>query len=150
MMLSSALNPSSFFRQMDRVLADFTGFSPDARTALGRAPAPINVWEDDHTVTVEAELPGFKLEQVDVSWEKQTLTIHAARQPDDAAPRDAARFLHRERSFGEFSRTLTLNREINADAIAASMTDGVLTIRLPKAPAAQARKVAIVKGSSCA
>lgn len=139
MLLTNMLNPNVLFRQMDRAFNDLAG----TMSEVGRSPTPVNVWEDDQTVTVEAELPGFKIEQVEVTWEKQTLTIRGTREVTEP---EGTRFLHRERSVGEFSRTLTINREINPEGVAASMRDGVLTITLAKAPVAQARKVVVSRG----
>lgn len=133
-----AFNANPVIQHLDRVFHDLMG-EPTARGDARGVP-PINAWEDDQSVVIEAELPGFKIDQVQVTWEKQVLTISGAR---DAGTVGAAQWLHRERATGQFSRSITVNREIDPNAISASITDGVLTITLPKIAASQPRKIQV-------
>lgn len=115
------------------------------RAAVGSgAVPPINAWEDDATVVVEAELPGFKLADVDITWEDQTLTIRGRRGEEPVG--EAGRYVRRERAVGEFSRTLRIADEIDPDQVRATLADGVLTVRLPKAAGARARKIEVTRG----
>ncbi len=135
-----AFNANPLIQHMDRVFSDLMGEPSRGAGLAGRGVPPINAWEDDHAVVIEAELPGFKIEQVDVTWEKQVLTIRGAR---DANASGDAQWLHRERATGQFSRAITITREIDPTGIAASITDGVLTITLPKAVASLPRKIQV-------
>lgn len=101
---------------------------------------PINVWEEGETLKIEAEIPGLKIEDVDVSFDAGELTLKGEKKFDG---RESATLHRRERAYGSFSRTLTLPWEIKADEVAAELKDGVLTVTLPKAEAAKPRKVAI-------
>lgn len=136
--LATVFHPTSLFRQMDRALGDLLG-EPVGFGA--RALPPINAFEDEQAVWVEAELPGFKMDQIELTWERPTLTLRATRNAPSEA--DRPKFMHRERSFGSLVRSISFGREIDASNITASMTDGVLTIRLPKAPESQARRITI-------
>jgi HSP20 family molecular chaperone IbpA len=131
----TVLNPVSLVRQMDRALDQFFGVTSP------RAAPPVNVWEDEKALMVEMELPGFKIEQVEVTWERGTLTIRGARPEPSVA--EGERYLHRERTFGHFSRSLTIAHDIDPEGVTATMTDGVLTVRLPKSAVAQPRRIPV-------
>ena len=100
----------------------------------------LNVWEDDDTFTVEAELPGFKNEDVDISVMGGTLTVKGERKPE--APAGGV-WHRRERVFGSFSRIVELGRDVDADKVEASFRNGVLTVSLPKAAAAKPRRIEV-------
>ncbi len=102
---------------------------------------PVNVWEDDDRVFVEAELPGMKAEDLDIQVLGGTeLTIKGERQP--CVPENGV--LHRqERAFGNFTRTLTLPFAVDADKVEARFENGVLVIQLPKHAAAKPRKIEV-------
>lgn len=100
----------------------------------------LNVWEDDDTFTVEAELPGFKNEDVDISVMGGTLTVKGERKPE--APAGGV-WHRRERAFGSFSRIVELGRDVDADKVEASFRNGVLTVSLPKAAAAKPRRIEV-------
>jgi HSP20 family protein len=101
---------------------------------------PLNVREDGETLKIEAEVPGVKIEDIEVSFDNGELTLKGEKKVD--APENAP--LHRrERVYGSFSRTLTLPWEVKVDQVTAELKDGVLTVTLPKAEAAKPRKVAI-------
>lgn len=113
------------------------------RLALGRSMSTfpgINVWENDQNVFVEAELPGFKIEEVDITFAGNELTIQGKRA--DAAP-EGATFHRRERWTGSFTRTLRLATEIDESKISATLENGVLTVTLPKAEAAKPRRIEV-------
>ena len=100
----------------------------------------INVWEEGETVKVEAEVPGVKLEDIEVSFDHGELTLKGEKKFES---KENAPVHRRERLYGAFARTLTLPWEIVGDKVSADLKDGVLTITLPKAEAAKPRKVAV-------
>jgi HSP20 family protein len=119
-------------------------FNAAANAATGTLPtAAMNVWEDDTKYFIEAELPGFRMEDLEVSVLGDEVTIKGQR--NFAEPANAA-YLCRERRAGTFSRTFTLPNPMQADKVEASLTDGVLLITLPKTPAVQRRKIAVKSG----
>lgn len=101
---------------------------------------PINVWEEGETLKVEAEIPGLKIEDVDVSFDNGELTLKGEKKFDG---KDGSTLHRRERVYGSFTRTLTLPWEIKSDEVSAELKDGILTVTLPKAEAAKPRKVAV-------
>lgn len=111
--------------------------------ALAAAPAAypaLNLWDDGDNFYAEAELPGFRIEDVDLAVAGSDLWIRGKRE--NPAGKDWA--IHRqERPSGEFSRTVAFPAEIDADRVQAALHDGVLRITLPKAPTAKPRKIEV-------
>ena len=93
---------------------------------------------------VHAELPGLSPEQVDVSFEKNVLTIRGTKPASfDANADGELRIFASERVSGSFERSVRLPEFVNAERISASFANGLLTVTVPKAEAAQSRKIAI-------
>jgi len=100
----------------------------------------LNIWEDANCLYAEAEVPGLNMQNIEVFVEGDELTLKGHRNALDAREYTYHR---RERGTGEFSRTLRLPVEINADQVEATISNGVLTLKLPKAEAAKARKIKV-------
>jgi HSP20 family protein len=104
-----------------------------------RAFPALNIWEDGDTLVAEAEVPGLTMEDVEVYVVGNELTITGKRSTQTENPE----FHRRERNTGEFTRTLTLPVEIDAQKVEATLRNGILTVKLPKAEAAKPRKIAV-------
>jgi len=100
----------------------------------------VNLWEDASALYAEAEVPGLSLKDIEVTVEGDQLTVKGHRETLDAREYTYHR---RERGTGEFALTLALPVETNPDEVEATLTDGVLRIRLPKAETAKARKIKV-------
>jgi HSP20 family protein len=107
---------------------------------IGEFP-PVNLWEEDDALHLEAELPGLELIDLEIFVTGRTqLTIKGERK----APATTKAVQHREeRGFGKFTRTLTLPFAVDENKIEARFEHGVLKIRLPKHEAAKPRKIEI-------
>jgi HSP20 family protein len=104
----------------------------------------MDVAERGDAYLVQAELPGVSPDQVDVSFEQNVLTIRGTKPASfDVANEGELRVFAAERVHGTFERSVRLPEFVNADRIAASFTNGLLTITVPKAEAAQPRKITI-------
>jgi len=101
---------------------------------------PMNVWEIGENILVEAEVPGLKIEDVEVSFDNGELTLKGEKKFE---AKENAPLHRRERVYGAFNRTLTLPWEIVGDRVSAELKDGVLTVTLPKAEASKPHKVAV-------
>lgn len=141
----SAHNPLAQLRgEVDRLFSDFTRGLPGVLpSGLGGAAAfpPLNVWETDDDVLVEAELPGLSQDQVEIYVVGNELTIRGERP---AATEEGVAYHRQERGSGSFSRAIKLPSEVDADRVDAALEHGVLSIRLAKQPAARPRKVNVV------
>jgi HSP20 family protein len=128
------------FEQMDRLFGPngFEGAQPFPRVS---AYPPLNVWEDDDNLYVEAELPGLKPDGIDVAvTEGDQLSIAGTRTP--GAP-EGSTWLRQECGYGRFTRTITLPTEVDADEVEATYEAGVLTLTLPKMEQAKPKKIAV-------
>jgi HSP20 family protein len=128
--------PTRFGRLIDELFADAGG------TASERALSPaIDVSEDDKQYVITAELPGVKKGDVSVELENGVLTVHGEKKSEREEKKERRRWV--ERSYGSFTRSLTLPGDALADRVDASFADGVLTVTIPKSEAAKPRTVAI-------
>ena len=109
----------------------------------------LDVVERADAYVVSAELPGVDPATVDVSFENNTLTLSGTKQPSVVAQeKDELRVYTAERLSGAFERAVRLPEYVEGDKIEATYTHGVLTIIVPKAQAARARKIAVNTGSN--
>lgn len=127
--------------EMDRLMDDVLG-----RQGLQRTPSypALNLWEQDQELVAEAELPGVRQEDLEISVVGAELTIKG-RRPEFT---DNGLTLHRrERGSGEFVRVVRLPVEIDAEKVQATLNDGVLRITLPKAEAVRPKKIEVKSGN---
>jgi len=120
------------------------GEGEDGRRQRGFTGFPaVNVWEDGESLHLEAELPGQKLDDLEIYVTgNNQLTLKGERKPK--VPEKAAR--HRqERGFGKFVRTITLPFAVDPNNVDARFENGILNIKLAKHESAKARKI-VVKG----
>jgi HSP20 family protein len=105
------------------------------------APYGVDIREDEDHIYVEAELPGFKKEEVDITLENQTLTI-SAEHKEEADQKKGDLLLH-ERRYNRFLRSFTLPPTVDEKSVDAKLNDGVLTITLKKREETKPRKVQV-------
>ena len=104
----------------------------------------VDVAEKKDAYVLLAELPGVDPNEVEVAFEQNVLTIRGSKKASfDVGQTGELRLFAAERLAGRFERSLRLPEFVDAEAIEASFEHGVLTITIPKARAAQARKIAI-------
>jgi len=122
----------------DRLFNEMFG-RPQVRVAPGGPK--VDFFETENEFVLEMDLPGFSNEDVNITVEKGILTIHGERALESE---DAQGTYHlRERSWGKFSRSFSIPHTIDSESVDASFNRGVLTVKLPKAAAAKARKIEI-------
>jgi HSP20 family protein len=103
---------------------------------------PVNVWEEGDAVLVQAELPGMRIEDLEIFVTgNDQLTLKGERRPPEVA-KNAVQ--HRqERGFGSFVRVLPLPFPVDANHVEARLDNGVLYVRMPKHEAAKPRKIVV-------
>lgn len=129
---------------MDRLQRDmnrlFNQYSPSRLQTAPSYPA-INIWTNEHGQYLSAEMPGIRVEDIDISVNGDTLMISGQRGSDEIP--ENAHFHRKERGFGEFSRAIQLPFVVNADKVEANFKNGVLNITLPKVEAEKPKKIAV-------
>lgn len=135
---------TSFRDDINRLFARSFGDDGVAGTRTW-APA-VDVFETKDAVVLKAELPGLTAEDVDVEIDDNVLTVSGERTFKDTV--EEGRFYRLERSYGRFSRSLTLPQGIKADSVSASFADGVLEVTVPKAEEVKPRKITIGAGDA--
>ncbi len=103
----------------------------------------VNVEEAADELLLTAELPGMREEDVNVDIENNILTIRGEKREEHEEGDEGHKFHVGERRYGSFQRAFTLPQSVQADAIHADFSGGVLTVRLPKAPEAKSRNIQI-------
>ncbi len=130
-------------REINQILESFNPVTNGGRMAgwLGTFPA-VNIWEDGDALYAEAEIPGVRSEDLEMYAVGNELTIKGQRT---ARQGENLTYHRQERGAGEFTRIVTLPVEVDAEKVEANLCNGVLTITMPKAAAARARKITVKK-----
>jgi HSP20 family protein len=122
------------FRDLDRLTQQVFG------TPARPAAMPIDAYRAGDRFIVEFDLPGLAPDSIDLTVERNVLTVHGTRERSLG---EDTEMLVAERPFGTFSRQLFLGESLDTDRIAASYHDGVLRLEIPVAEQAKPKKVAI-------
>jgi HSP20 family protein len=108
---------------------------------LRRWTPAMDLAETEDAFVLRADLPGVSQEDVSIELEDTVLTVSGERKSDHENKGEG--YYRVERAFGAFSRSLTLPKGVDAEAIAAQFTDGVLEVRIPKPEQRKPRRIAI-------
>jgi len=134
-------------RQMNRVFDSVFGreLGPLGPMRAGYVYPPTNVWETGDVYVVECEVPGLEMEDLEVYVTGDQLTV-SGRRPE-TVPEAGVTLHRRERDSGRFSRALTLPGPVNGGATEATLSDGRLTVRVPKTEESKPKRVTIQAAS---
>jgi len=129
-----------FHRAMDRLFGHL-GIDLVELPIAAAAYPPVNVWDDDNFVYAEAELPGLKLSDLEI-------TVTAANQLSLKGKRESAappkvEWHRQECGFGAFERTVELPIAVDAGKVEARLENGVLAIKMAKSPAAKPHRIPV-------
>jgi HSP20 family protein len=128
---------------LDRMFDDVMGSAFGTATSNHTFNPAIDVRASDTEVVFICDVPGVKQEDLDVTLANHVLTIKASRKFDSNENEQVML----GRSYGSFSRAYTLPDSLDEEKLSAELADGVLTVRIPKLPKAQPRKIQIGVGS---
>jgi HSP20 family molecular chaperone IbpA len=121
-----------------------TALAEGERTRASRAYRPrTDIYETGEEILLTADIPGADESRVDITLEKNILTINAR---VDAGWFENRQLAYQEYGLGDFQRSFALSGEIDREKIEAVVRNGVLTLHLPKSPAARSRKIAVKAG----
>lgn len=121
-------------RDMDQLFGQ-RGFAGD-----GYSFPLVNVYDHPENIMVTAELPGLSKDDIKVNVTGNVLTISGKRKP---AASEGASYIRRERSSGDFEKTVRIPARVTSDKISAGFKNGVLTITMPKAEEYKPKMIAV-------
>ena len=129
---------------LNRAMEDVVGRAEDPALGAQYWTPNMDAWETEQAFVVQLDLPGLKRDQVEVNFDRNTLTIRGTRTDTiPSAEKGELRVFFAERAPGSFSRTLRFPQYVEASRIEAAFADGVLTVTVPKSEAAKPRKIEI-------
>src|SRR6266581_7471781 len=101
----------------------------EALTTSSFAP-PVDVYEDEHNITLKIEVPGIDEKDIDVRIENNLLTVHGERKFEKEEKEE--NFRRVERQYGSFTRSFTLPNSVDAEGVQAHYDKGILKVQLAK------------------
>jgi HSP20 family protein len=115
-------------------------FSSDVLPSRCTVPA-LDIVEQENEIVVNAELPGLKKEDIKITFENNILTLSSEKKPAEVS--EKATVLLKEIRNSDFNRSVKFEYEIDATKISAEMSNGVLTVTLPKAEEAKPKQIEV-------
>ena len=132
--------------RMNRLFRE--SYSPEgpeeALTTTSFAP-PVDIYEDEHNITLKLEVPGIDEKDIDVRVEGNTLTVHGERKIEKEEKEE--NFRRVERQYGSFTRSFTLPSSVDPAQVIANYDKGVLKINLAKKAEAKPKQIKVNVGS---
>ena len=134
--------PVAAQNQFERFLREaFSPVSAEGEVSTRTWAPPVDIFENGDNLVLKAELPGINPDEVEIRVEDNTLYLKGNRKFEKEVKEQN---YHRiERSYGTFTRTFSLPNSIDADKVAASYKDGVLTLNMPKKEEAKPKTIKI-------
>jgi len=133
-------------REMNRVFDSVFGrhFQPVGHIRSGYVYPPTNVRETDDAYTVQCEVPGLEMADLEVYVTGDQLTVSGSRT--STVPEEEVTLHRRERDAGRFSRAVTLPGPVDSSGTEATLADGILTVGIPKTEEAKPKRVEVHVG----
>jgi HSP20 family protein len=131
-------------QQLNRVIADMLERGGDESNLTPWAPA-VDIFETEHELVVQADLPDVNPQDLDIRVENNILTIRGERKFEKKVNEE--NYLRVERAYGSFSRSFSLANSVKSDAIKADYQNGVLTLSIPKREEAKPKQIKVNVGT---
>jgi HSP20 family protein len=129
--------------RMNRLFRDTYGDGRDEALTTSNFAPPVDVYEDEHNITLKIEVPGIDEKEIDVRIENNTLTVHGERKFEKEEKEE--NFRRVERQYGSFTRSFTLPTTVDAEKVQAHYDKGILRVQLAKK--AEAKQIKVNVGS---
>lgn len=115
-----------------------------ARSAFDGEMSPkMDMYEEEGQLVIKAEMPGIGKKDLDISLEEDVLTIKAEKKEEVEEGEKGTKDYTRERRFGKYIRYMTLPARVDAENVTATLKNGLLEIKLPKAEEPETKKIEI-------
>ena len=133
---------SAFQERMNRIFRESFGPErPDEALTTSNFAPPVDVYEDEHNITLKIEVPGIDEKDINVSIENNTLTVQGERRFDKEEKEE--NFQRIERMYGSFTRSFTLPNTVDLEQVSAHYEKGVLKIGLAKKAEAKPKLIKV-------
>jgi HSP20 family protein len=126
--------------RMNRLFQDY-GRGSDELMTTGSFVPPVDIYEDEHSITVKMEIPGVDQNDLDIRMENNTLTVRGERKFENEEKEE--NFQRIERRYGAFSRSFTLPNTVDTENVDASYDHGILRLRLAKRAEARPKQIKV-------
>jgi HSP20 family protein len=126
--------------RMNRLFRESFEDRDESLTTSSFAPA-VDVYEDEHHITLKVEVPGIDEKDIDIRMENNTLTVHGERKIEKEEKEENYRRV--ERQYGSFTRTFTLPSTVDTEKVQANYDKGVLRIQLAKKAEAKPKQIKV-------
>jgi HSP20 family protein len=130
--------------QLNRVVGDMLERAGNESNLTPWAPA-VDIFETEHELVVQADLPDVNPQDLDIRVENNILTIRGERKFENKVNEE--NYLRVERAYGSFSRSFSLANSVKSDAIKADYQNGVLTLSIPKREEAKPKQIKVNVGT---
>src|SRR5258708_17742505 len=131
--------------RMNRLFRDSFGDVRDEALTTSTFAPPVDVYEDDHNITLKIEVPGIEEKDIDVRIENNTLTVHGERKFEKEEKEQ--NFRRVERQYCSFTRSFTLPNTVDADKAQPHYDKGILKVQLAKKAEAKPKQIKVNVGS---
>lgn len=131
-------------REMNRLFQDYSVGRGEQELAASSFAPPVDIYEDEHNVTLKMEIPGVDQKDLDIRVENNTLTVRGERKFEKDEKEE--NFHRIERHYGSFMRSFTLPNTVDTDSVSADYDNGVLKIRLAKREEAKPKQIKVNLG----
>ena len=125
---------------LNRVFQGYNRGDDELTTTTSFVPA-VDIYEDEHNITLKMEVPGVKQEDLDIRVENNTLTVRGERKFEKEEKEE--NFHRVERRYGSFSRSFTLPNSVDTESINADYEQGVLVLKLAKRAEAKPKQIKV-------
>lgn len=125
--------------EMNRIFSRSLGDGGQRPASAGTWAPPVDVFDTNEAIVLKVELPGLTPDDVEVEVDDNVLTVRGERRFTEDV--EEGRYHRIERTYGQFSRSVSLPAGVKPDGITAAFTDGVLEVRVPKADEVRPRKI---------
>jgi HSP20 family protein len=137
---------TSLQNRVNGLFQDFNRPGQDELTATGSFVPAVDVYEDEHKVTLKLEIPGIDQNDVDIRLENNTLTVRGERKFEKEEKEE--NFHRIERRYGSFARSFTLPNTLDSEKVQANYENGVLKIEIAKRAEAKPKQIKVNIGSA--
>jgi len=126
--------------QLSRMFEDFYRGSDELTTAGAFVPA-VDIYEDEHSITLKFEVPGMEEKDLDVRLENNTLTVKGERKFEKEEKEE--NFHRIERRYGAFTRSFTLPNTVESEGVEAHYENGILKVKLAKRAESKPKQIKV-------